>query len=263
VAVLATLIVRLIKLFRQKNIESLNNLEKMWNDLNIKVSSHLKSFLECAISYHYQERFADANEALKELIPITELEPQPLPQPQTISRHITPLLILLGTISIASMVIFSFKIFSQPNYQQLETYLQNKQWQEADAETDKLILKIAGENNALDAEDLAKFPCKSLQKIDELWQDNSNQKFGFTPQQEAYLATGNEFARYTESTYEAFGERVKWRTFGVWNLYGDLQFNNLAPSGHLPTPGKVSSNSNDLRIREREMLLSRFNSCGL
>ncbi|NJL53169.1 MAG: serine/threonine protein kinase, partial [Hydrococcus sp. SU_1_0] len=49
----------------------------------------------------------------------------------------------------------------------------------------------------------------------------------------------------------------------VWNLYGDLKFTNIAPPGHLPSPGRVAADQNDLRIREREMLLSRFDACGL
>jgi eukaryotic-like serine/threonine-protein kinase len=243
--------------------EYLNNLEQIWNNLNIEVNSQLKDFLERMVRDDCKQRFPDANEALKALIPPTEIAPDIEPPKPKESHHKILLSLLLGTISIASIGFLGFKFFSQPNYQPLETYLQNQQWQEANAETDKIILKIAGENNALDAEDLAKFPCQDLRKIDKLWQDNSNGKFGFTPQKEAYLATKNEFGRYTESTYKAFGDRVKWRTFGVWSLYGDLQFNNLAPSGHLPTPGKVSSDSNDLRDREREMLLSRFNDCGL
>jgi eukaryotic-like serine/threonine-protein kinase len=246
--------------------EYLNNVEQIWNNLNIEVNSQLKDFLERMVRDDYKQRFPDASEALKAITPTkieSEIESKIEPLKQKESHNKTLLSLLLGTIVIAGVGFFIFKFFSQPNYQQLETYLQNQQWQEANVETDKIMLKIAGENNALDAEDLAKFPCQNLRKIDKLWQDNSNQKFGFTPQKEAYLATGNEFERYTQSTYEAFGEQVQWRTFGVWSLYGDLQFTNLAPSGHLPTPGKVSSDSNDLRIREREMLLSRFDDCGL
>lgn len=92
---------------------------------------------------------------------------------------------------------------------------------------------------------------------------NSKGKFGFTPQKKAFLATGNQFENYAEFTYKAFGYLVKWRIFDAWSLYGDLKFTDIAPLGHLPSPGRISSNGQDLRVREREMLLSRFNNCGL
>jgi serine/threonine-protein kinase len=156
---------------------------------------------------------------------------------------------------------------NQQNYAQLETYLQNQQWQQADAETDKLILKIAGEHSALDAESSDKFPCKSLQKIDELWTENSDGRFGFTPQKKVYLETGNEFDEYVESTYEAFGNKVNWRIFGAWKRYEDFNFQGIdvaiTPRGYLPSPGRVAADKQDLRTREREMLLSRFDACGL
>ncbi|MEM9276089.1 MAG: GUN4 domain-containing protein [Cyanobacteria bacterium P01_F01_bin.143] len=101
-----------------------------------------------------------------------------------------------------------------------------------------------------------------MAKIDQLWTDNSEGRFGFTPQQQAYLDTGNQIDKYTESTYEAFGKRVNWRTFKSWSLYGDLKFTDIASEGHLPSPGKVTANKPDLRWRERGMLLSRFDECG-
>ena len=141
--------------------------------------------------------------------------------------------------------------------------MQNKQWQQAEQESDRFLLKVAGESSALDSESINKFPCKSLQKIDQLWTSNSQGRFGYTPQKKAYLATGNEFDNYTQSSYEAFGDQIGWRTFGVWSLYGDLKFSDIAPIGHLPSPGKVDGEQDELRTRERGRLLSRFDACGL
>lgn len=77
------------------------------------------------------------------------------------------------------------------------------------------------------------------------------------------MKTGNTIGDYTESTYQAFGDRVGWRTFGYWSLYGDLKFTDIAPVGHLPSPGKVAPNKKSLRWQEREMLLARVDQCGL
>jgi eukaryotic-like serine/threonine-protein kinase len=239
------------------------HLEQVWNDLNVQVDPQLKYVLGRMISYQYKHRFADAVEALKALVP-TVINPS---ESSSHSSHSSiakkTLLALLGVIGLAGAGITAGRFLDRPDYGQLETYLQNQEWQQADAETDRLMLQVSGETSALDVDAINKFPCNSLEKIDELWTSNSDGRFGFTPQEKAYLETGNEFNQYTQAVSEAFGDRVKWRSFGVWSLYGDLKFTNIAPPGHLPSPGRVATDKNDLRIREREMLLSRFDACGL
>jgi eukaryotic-like serine/threonine-protein kinase len=252
------------------------DLAQIWNDLNIEVSPQLKHVLGRMVNDQYQQRFAEAAEAFNALLltKIESSEHKPTSSDSSETDTVTKrsqsksklLFSLLGTIGIAGVGILGFKFVNQPNYAQLETYLQNQQWQPADAETDKLILKIAGEKSALDAVSSQEIPCKSLQKIDRLWTDNSNGRFGFTPQKEVYLATRNDFDHYVESTYEAFGDRLGWRSFGAWRGYEDLNISKInsaiASPGYLPTPGKVAPDQQELRIREREMLLSRFNACG-
>jgi eukaryotic-like serine/threonine-protein kinase len=239
------------------------SLEQVWNDLKIEADPQLKDVLGRMISYQYKQRFPDAVAALKALVP-TEIK-SPANSSNSSNNLVTKkrLLALLGAIGLAGAGIFGWRFLDRPDYAQLETYLQNQEWQQADAETDKLILQVAGEKSALDVDSINKFPCKSLAEIDELWTSNSDGRFGFTPQEKAYLETGNELNQYTQSASEAFGDRVKWRSFGVWSLYGDLKFTKIAPPGHLPSPGRIAADKNDLRIREREMLLSRFDACGL
>ena len=248
-------------------------------ELQININPQLESILGKMISFQPQSRFADAAAALESLDAITptdivkpseEIAPTDIFQPPTVTsdrpRKKQPqklLLAVLGAIALSGAGVYGFKVSQQPNYAQLETYLQNKQWQQADAESDRIILKIAGEDSALDAQSIANFPCQALDKIDRLWTDNSEGRFGLTTQKQVYLATGNQIRRYTESTYQAFGDRVGWRTFGYWSLYGDLKFTDIAPVGHLPSPGKVAADKQDLRIQEREMLLSRVDQCGL
>jgi eukaryotic-like serine/threonine-protein kinase len=248
--------------------------EQIWNDLDREVSPELKDILVRMVKYKHEERFPDATEALTALISpeiepsehnLTSLETETATERSQLKNQL--FLSLLGIIGIAGVGILGFTFVNQPNYTPLETYLQNKQWQQADIETDKLILKVAGEKSALDAQSSEKIPCKSLQKIDRLWTENSDGRFGFTPQKKVYLATGNDFNDYVESTYEAFGDRLSWRIFGSWKRYQDFDFQAIdtaiTPSGYLPSPGKVASDRQNLRIFEREILLSRFNACGL
>ena len=246
----------------------------------VTISSKLESVLCKMISYKPTERYLDAtaaHAAIASLIePVPEpqpiINPEPIVNPQSTPKstvvvskfHKKLLLGALGTIALISGIgVYILKSDKQPNYAQLETYLQNEQWQQADIETNKIILQVAKEDTALDANSIDNFPCDSLQKIDRLWTSNSDGRFGFTPQEQAYIETSNEFDRYAQSAYEAFGDRLGWRIFGVWSLYDDLKFTNLAPTGHLPSPGRKAADKNDLRFNERGELLSRFDSCGL
>ncbi len=242
--------------------------EQIVNEQQLKISSRLKTVLSKMISFQPQNRYGDAKEVLQalnetEIIPDSDPpdETEIVPQPKT--KLIPGILSAIVLLMVGG--ILAWRYFKQPikvDYASLETYLQNKQWQEADQESDRIILQIARKSSALDTESINKFPCESLQTIDQLWTSNSQGRFGYTPQKDVYLATGNEFDDYTQATYEAFGDKVGWKTFGVWSLYGDLKFTDIAPVGHLPSPGRVDIEQQELRIRERGRLLSRFDQCG-
>ena len=251
----------------QKLPKNSYELQQMWRDLQIEVRPYLKYVLNKMVSFQYQERYQDASEALKALITKELVNKEQVKSSTTTTVIISQpnkklLFILLAAIGLTCAGIYALPFVSKPNYTQLETYLKTKQWQKADAETDRIILKVAEKNSTLDAEYINKLPCKTLHKIDELWTENSDGRFGFTPQKKVYLETGNQFGQYIESAYEEFGNKVKWRTFGAWSLYGDLEFTDNAPFGHLPSPGRVASDIL-LRFSERGMLLSRFDACGL
>lgn len=237
-----------------------DRLRQILEEQQLKINSQLEYVLSRLISFHPQNRFTNAAEALQALIP-TEVEETKTNNKA--SKSFKKLwLAFVSAIALLGVGIYARSWFVQPDYSQLEENLQNKQWQKADRETDRLLLKIAGENSSLDAESIANLSCSTLEKIDRLWIENSNGRFGFSPQKQVYLETGNQIGLYTETTYQAFGNKVGWRTFGSWSLSGDLKFSEIAPVGHLPSPGKVATGK-DLRVREREMLLSYFDKCGL
>ncbi len=127
-------------------------------------------------------------------------------------------------------------------YQKLQSYLQNEQWKEANEETYRLMIQIAGkeEGQGLDSEDLENFPCEELRNINQLWLSNSDQKFGFSVQKEIYESLGGTVAgELNENVFESFGDRVGWRKDENWVSYSDLNYDMTlfeAEQGYLPTP---------------------------
>ena len=246
-----------------------DELDKIWQDLDIQISPEFKSALDRMVKFNHKQRYQDAAEALKAVTPtVRENQEQLNNTPATttiISRPTRKLWFLVaGTIGLLGAGMYGLlPLITKPNYAQLESYLENEQWQQADGESDRILLQAAGESRSLDADSIDKLSCDTLQTIDAMWLENSDGRFGFTPQKKAYQETGNEFDKYIESTYEEFGDRLKWRTFNAWSLYGDLKFTLSAPPGHLPSPGRSPIDNNALRFNERLMLLSRVHTCNL
>ncbi|MEL7408235.1 MAG: GUN4 domain-containing protein [Cyanobacteria bacterium J06558_2] len=141
-------------------------------------------------------------------------------------------------------------------YQQLETYLKDGQWREADYETFKVMLKVANreEQGWLDFDSIDNFPCKDLRTIDHLWVQYSNEKFGFSIQKEIYeeLGGGREYDR---SVVESFGDRVGWRSDNENENYDELK--DEAPKAHLPRLG-----IDGLKM-ESLLFFSRTKTCNL
>lgn len=124
---------------------------------------------------------------------------------------------------------------ADPDYKQLQDLLKNHQWQMADRQTTKLLLKILGKSywNEVYPEDIAQFPCSELKKIDQLWLHYSNGHFGFSIQQTIWSSLGG-LVDY--ETKKKLGDRLGWRKEGQWLDYEQLNFElePHAPLGHLP-----------------------------
>ena len=124
---------------------------------------------------------------------------------------------------------------ADPDYNQLQDLLKNHQWQMADRQTTKLLLKILGKTywNEVYPEDIAQFPCSELKKIDQLWLHYSNGHFGFSIQQTIWSSLGG-LVDY--ETKKKLGDRLGWRKEGQWLNYEQLNFElePNAPLGHLP-----------------------------
>ena len=123
-----------------------------------------------------------------------------------------------------------------PDYTQLNNLLAAQRWKEADDETAKILLRIANreEEGWLDSQSIAMFPCAELQRIDQLWMEYSQGRFGFTVQKNIWIECGGRIDYETECL---LGEQVGWYADGSgWLLVSEenLIYNLTAPPGHLP-----------------------------
>ena len=124
-------------------------------------------------------------------------------------------------------------------FQNLQKYLADQNWFEADKETIRVILAItAREIEELTPEDIQNFPCKDLMVIDRLWMKYSEDRFGFTPQMKSYLEQGGNFDTTVEQNQqliEAWGEKMGWRKDNRWLPCNELDFSLNAPLGCHPS----------------------------
>ncbi|MBD2186007.1 GUN4 domain-containing protein [Planktothrix sp. FACHB-1355] len=117
-----------------------------------------------------------------------------------------------------------------PDYTKLRDLLANKKWKEADLETRTLMLSIAGADKRKDClltqDDMKKFPCAELRKIDRLWIHYSQGRFGFSIINKIYNEVNKD--------YHQLAERVGWRNGEKWIGYNEITFTDDVPVGHLP-----------------------------
>ena len=124
-------------------------------------------------------------------------------------------------------------------YQDLQKYLAEENWFEADQETIRLILAVtAKEIEELTPEDIQHFPCNDLMVIDRLWMKYSDGRFGFSPQLKVYQEHGGTFDTTIEQNQQlivAWGEQLGWRKDNRWLPCSELDFSLQAPFGCHPS----------------------------
>ena len=124
-------------------------------------------------------------------------------------------------------------------YQNLQKYLADENWFEADKETIRLILAVtAKEIEELTPEDIQHFPCNDLTVIDRLWMKYSDGRFGFSPQLKIYQEKGGSFDTTIEQNQqliEAWGKDLGWRKDNRWLPCSELDFSLNAPMGCHPS----------------------------
>ena len=123
---------------------------------------------------------------------------------------------------------------NEVDYRYLQHLLQQQQWKEADRETARRMLEVAGreEQGWLRVEDIDNFPCTDLRTIDQLWVKYSKGQWGFSVQKKIYQSLGGT-REYNAEIWRNFGDRVGWREKGEWMDYNDLTF-SLSIKCNLP-----------------------------
>jgi hypothetical protein len=131
-------------------------------------------------------------------------------------------------------------------FAKLEKYLQQQQWQNANKETENILLKMSEdglETGFLDTDDLEKMSVENLKNLDQLWLQYSNNYFGFSIHKQICFDNLNqEKFNWTPAIISKLGDYVGWRKEGVWvNYPSQYTFNLNAPLGHLPTFWAIDS----------------------
>lgn len=129
------------------------------------------------------------------------------------------------------------------SYTELEQYLNEKNWREADETTYELMLLIAGPKSAeqgyFDSTEWETFSCDEFRRIDALWSKATEGQQGFTAQLNIYREVNDPTAYY---------DRIGWKQGDEWLVrwqynrsskraeYVEGKEPNYAqpPAGHLP-----------------------------
>ena len=140
---------------------------------------------------------------------------------------------------IASLEEKLLRVSNVYRYETLQNLLKEGKWLEADKETVRLILAIAGQANIenLRPSDIEYIDCSELQVIDRLWLNYSDNRFGFSIQAKTYQDLGGSQQTTIEQDaklIEKWGDRLGWRKSGTWLKCSDLDYSDNAVQGGLP-----------------------------
>lgn len=120
----------------------------------------------------------------------------------------------------------------------LRSALDAGDWRSADRESVVLLLRSVGRETPgyLSEGDWARLPAVALDHLDQLWSAASGGRFGLRVQRDLYHQLGGN-AFFPREAWIALGETVGWWRGDRWCTYGELDFSEMAPPGHLPVLG--------------------------
>ena len=180
----------------------------VWRDYlgENKVSQELGQILDRMIARAISQRYRSISEILSDLKISANMSQRLAVSPQNPAEEIVKI-----------------------DFNKLQSYLASEQWQLANKETELLLLKAANCENSkwLERDDIQKISCENLYTINQLWEDYSDERFGFRIQ--AKIWQGLE-----PKNYRLFGKQVGWYVETRWLLTKNLEYTISAPKGHLP-----------------------------
>lgn len=160
------------------------------------------------------------------------------PSTPRVSTHQPTPLIDTSSPTVAPVQPISLVSLAGVDYAPLQQLLSQAKFKEADQETARMLLKLANREKAgwLDKVHVDNLPCEDLRTINQLWQQGSNGRFGFSRQKRIYQSLGGTLEHNGE-IWKQFCDRVGWRQNNKMLSYKDLNFTLWAPEGHLPMLG--------------------------
>ena len=126
------------------------------------------------------------------------------------------------------------------NCEKLEKLLELGKLKEADHETKRLLLKLAGREQEgwLLSEDAKKISAQALAAIDQLWIKHSNGRFGFSVQSKVWRTLGcksSDNMHIQTISENTFGKFVNWRVGSKWvSQWDSFNYDLQSPQGSLP-----------------------------
>lgn len=162
------------------------------------------------------------------------------------------------------------------NYDVFLSYLKEHDWKKADRETFYIMrqlvglpdIKILRNQELLECHELVhisstqldEFRCDALCLIDNAWRFYSNNKFGFSVQNDIYTSIIGNKKEVTTQDWENFGKKVGWYKDEKWIDTAPIYKNNDIPRGHYPLDvigGKNWDESKEWVYK----LISRLKTC--
>ncbi|MBD2129778.1 serine/threonine-protein kinase [Microcoleus sp. ZQ-A2] len=215
---------------------------------SITISPQLGQVLEKLTQNYVRDRYQSADEVLRAFNPASSA-PSNSSAVTAISNNMTFSSALNSTVV--------------KEYSKLQELLAEGKWQEADEETQAIMFEVFGYpsifNVSLYPENIKVFPCENLRKIDQLWVQHSNGRFGFSGQKQIWKSVNKE--------WNFFCDRVGWRVNGNWLSYNNLTFTLEAPVAHLPGLRDLRYGRwfgrHGLWVQWWVILFSRVEACGL
>jgi hypothetical protein len=155
-------------------------------------------------------------------------------------------------------------------YRRLEAFMQEGKWQEADIENYRLMIQTCGKDFGANftIRDLETFPCWDLLRLDGLWVQYSNGRFGVSAQKLVWEACGSPKGYdLTDEEYKQwrdYATRCGWYANEKWLDYDDLlKDQSVSPAGELPAWVVFAVWRRLGGALWGEALFSRSKACGL
>lgn len=169
--------------------------------------NNLKNLIARGKPERHRGRFCQKRQTETGALPSTAVaDSPPQPQPTTRAGTATP-----------------------KEYARLQKLLAECQYEEADRETWRLMLRVAGvhQRGYFEIRDFEEFPATVLGTIDRLWLEASEGRFGLSVQRQIY--------REEDCQYDGLGARLGWIVAGKWLKASNPRDHRELPAGNLPS----------------------------